>query len=427
MRLYHAKPHGKKGGKKVKQNWGAKWKTVLLASAATLFAFSLICYPKQSLEASIRGLNMWWEVVFPSLLPFFIVSELLISFGVVSFLGVLLEPLMRPLFRVPGVGGFAWAMGMASGYPSGAKLTARLYQEKQLTTIEAERLSSFTNSSNPLFIFGAVSAGFFNNPQLGLVLAVSHYLGNISVGLIMRFHGIRKEQRQSKRQPRSFSLPYALRTLHRTRLKNEQPLGKLLGDAVRSSVQTLLMIGGFIILFSVMNKLLYMMHLTEQLAPLLRHLLRLAQLPEQLDIPVFSGLFEITLGSQMISQTDEAMLMEKAVATSFVLAFGGFSVQAQVASILAEANIRFQPFFIARLLHGVFAASFTYLLWKPLYIKTADGMPTNIPAFLHAAPGNAWNEGWRLLQQYGPLLTLFFLCLYIWLVIKAASESRGRS
>ncbi|KPD01258.1 Sporulation integral membrane protein YlbJ [Geobacillus sp. BCO2] len=73
----------------------------MLASAATLFAFSLICYPKQSLEASIRGLNMWWEVVFPSLLPFFIVSELLISFGVVSFLGVLLEPLMRPLFRVP--------------------------------------------------------------------------------------------------------------------------------------------------------------------------------------------------------------------------------------------------------------------------------------------------------------------------------------
>ena len=114
-----------------------KAKTVFLASTVTLFALSLICYPQQSLEASIRGLNMWWEVVFPSLLPFFIVSELLISFGVVNLLGVLLEPLMRPLFRVPGVGGFVWAMGMASGYPSGAKLTARLYQEKQISTIEA--------------------------------------------------------------------------------------------------------------------------------------------------------------------------------------------------------------------------------------------------------------------------------------------------
>ena len=83
---------------------------------------------------------------------------------------------MRPLFRVPGVGGFAWAMGMASGFPAGAKITARLRQEGQLTKIEAERLVSFTNSSNPLFIFGAVSVGFFNNAKLGIILAVAHYL-----------------------------------------------------------------------------------------------------------------------------------------------------------------------------------------------------------------------------------------------------------
>ena len=145
-----------------------KAKTVFLASTVTLFALSLICYPQQSLEASIRGLNMWWEVVFPSLLPFFIVSELLISFGVVNLLGVLLEPLMRPLFRVPGVGGFVWAMGMASGYPSGAKLTARLYQEKQISTIEAERLASFTNSSNPLFILARCRSDFFKIQILAL-------------------------------------------------------------------------------------------------------------------------------------------------------------------------------------------------------------------------------------------------------------------
>src|SRR5690606_36322375 len=134
--------------------------------------------------ASIRGLNIWWEIVFPSLLPFFIISELLIGFGVVKFIGVLLEPLMRPLFRVPGVGGFVWAMSMASGSPSGAKLTARLRKEGQLTKTEAERLASFTNSSNPLFIFGAVAVGFFHNPHLGIILALAHYLGIISVGLI---------------------------------------------------------------------------------------------------------------------------------------------------------------------------------------------------------------------------------------------------
>src|SRR5690606_18713969 len=143
----------------------SKMKTIFLAAGVTIMAISMILFPEESFRASLRGLHMWWEIVFPSLFPFFVISELLIGFGVVKFMGVLLEPLMRPLFRVPGVGGFPWAMGMATGFPAGAKLTARLRQEKQLTKIEAERLVSFTNASSPLFIFGAVSVGFFHNPR----------------------------------------------------------------------------------------------------------------------------------------------------------------------------------------------------------------------------------------------------------------------
>jgi sporulation integral membrane protein YlbJ len=228
-------------------------------------AASLISFPQESFEASVRGLNMWWKIVFPSLLPFFIVSEMLIGFGVVRFLGVLLEPLMRHLFKVPGVGGFVMAMGMASGFPAGAKLTARLRQDGQLTRIEAERLVSFTNSSNPIFIFGAVSIGFFHNPQLGIVLALAHYLGNICVGMIMRFYGKRDVEKQTD-QTKKFQLRSAFSILHQTRLNDNRPIGKLLGDAVTSSVQTLLMIGGFIIMFSVLNKLLYQLHITEFLA-----------------------------------------------------------------------------------------------------------------------------------------------------------------
>ncbi len=40
---------------------------------------------------------------------------MILSFGIVHFFGTLLDPLMRPLFRVPGIGGFVMAMGFASG------------------------------------------------------------------------------------------------------------------------------------------------------------------------------------------------------------------------------------------------------------------------------------------------------------------------
>ena len=65
---------------------------------------------------------------------------------------------------------------------------------------------------------------------------------------------------------KSFNLRNAFSALHQTRLKDKRPIGKLLGDAVNSSIQTLLMIGGFIILFSVMNKLLFHLHITATLA-----------------------------------------------------------------------------------------------------------------------------------------------------------------
>src|SRR5690625_3429201 len=183
-------------------------KTILLASMTILITFLLIKFPDQAFEASIRALKMWWEIVFPSLLPFFITAELLIGFGVVKFIGVLFEPIMRPLFNVPGVGSFAWVMGMASGYPSGAKISVRLREEKQITQVEAERLLSFTNASSPLFIFGAVSVGFFHDPKLGLLIAVCHYMSNALVGFVMRFHGRAQGagQRNTLTPKKSFSI-----------------------------------------------------------------------------------------------------------------------------------------------------------------------------------------------------------------------------
>ena len=392
-----------------------KWKTLVLSSIIICLCIALLRYPQQSFEAAVRGLHMWWDVVFPSLLPFFVVSEILIGFGVVHFLGVLLEPFMRPLFKVPGIGGFVWAMGMASGYPAGAKLTARLKQQQQLSAVEAERLVSFTNSSNPLFIFGAISVGFFHNPNIGIILALSHYLGNICVGMMMRFHGKDDAAHVAKQKKGIFR--QAFRAMHETRLKHRQAVGKLLGDAVRSSIQTLFMIGRFIILFSVLNKLLYMTNMTNVLANIVQHGLAIFQLPSELSVPLIAGMFEITLGSQMASEATNATLLQKVIVTSFILAFGGFSVQAQVASILAEANIRFHPFFIARICHGLFAAFFASLLWKPLYVQPFEAGET-WPVWLPQT-GVQWSITYvHWLEQYGFFITATACLVYLLIIFR---------
>jgi sporulation integral membrane protein YlbJ len=376
---------------------------------------AIILNPKESLEASIRGLTIWWEVVFPSLLPFFIVSELLIGFGIVKFIGVLLEPFMRPIFRVPGVGGFVWAMGMASGNPAGAKLTARIRQEKQITALQAERLVSFTSSSNPLFIFGAVAVGFFNDASLGILLAAAHYLGNLCVGLTMRYYGGFDASLKTEKKHMIFPpIKLAFRELHLTRIKESRPLGKMLGDAVISSIQTLLMIGGFIILFSVFNKILSLIHVTEWIAIVFSGGLTLLHISNNLSVPLITGIFEITLGNQFVSEST-ANLLDKVMVASFILAFGGLSIQAQVASILAETDIRFQPFFIARILQGIYSAVIAFFLFKPLYLNLQSYQSNELPVFFMRHSPEWAIDYWETLLHVGPVITILSLCVYVYL------------
>jgi len=397
-------------------------KTFILATFTLSLTFLLIKYPDESFEASLRGLHMWWEIVFPSLLPFFITAEILIGFGVVTFIGALFEPIMRPIFNVPGVGSFAWIMGMASGYPSGAKISSRLREEKQLTRIEAERLISFTNNASPLFIFGAVSVGFFHDAKLGLLIATCHYLGNTLVGICMRFYGDKAEPKNKATAQPQFSLKNAFRQMHFTRMNDKRPFGEVIGDSILNSIKTLIMIGGFIILFSVIMQLLLVIGITPIIATLFQSVLQILSLPVELALPIIAGMFEITQGAQMTSQIMTDTMLPKAIAIGFILVFNGFSVQAQVSSIIAKTDIRFTPYFISRLLHGLFASLFTILLFKPLYLDRQVLHVEDIPV-IQDISNNNWMILLAYLKQIGPFMTITCLAIASLIIFKRTKLS----
>src|SRR5690606_1705304 len=98
---------------------------------------------------------------------------------------------------------------------------------------------------------GAVAIGMFGMPEVGGVLMASHYIAVVLVGFLMRFHAgghmeIRREQ--------GSSLPLwlrAFRTMRQARSRDGRPIGQLFGDAVRSSLRSMLFVGGCIMMFSV--------------------------------------------------------------------------------------------------------------------------------------------------------------------------------
>ncbi len=357
-----------------------KTSTLLLSALSLLLIFSMVQYPQKTFEAAIHGLELWWTVIFPSLLPFFIISEILMGLGVVHAFGVLLEPLMRPLFRVPGAGAFAVSVGLASGYPMDAVITCKFRQTGLCTKTEAERLLAFTNTADPLFMFGAVAVGMFGAPEIGVTLAIAHYLASFLVGILFRFYGASEADEASSCRTR-LSLRRVLHELYGARAKDGRSFGVLLGDSVKSSMNTIILIGGFIILFSVFLNLLSETFLNDAITFFFARCLALVHFSPDLASALRDGLFEIDIGALTVSRAD-APLQEKIAVVSAIIAWSGLSVHGQVASIISEAKISMKPYMAARFLHAAFAAGLAYLFFVSdafsaavfsLPVSTADG------------------------------------------------------
>lgn len=367
--------------------------TFFLAMAGLALAISMVGAPDAAFASALEGLRVWWEIVFPALLPFFIGSELLMGLGVVNFMGVILEPLMRPLFNVPGTGSFVMAMGLASGYPIGAILTRRLRQDNLCNQVEAERLLSFCNTADPLFMVGAVAVGMLGNAKLGVIIAVAHYVSSLLVGFCMRFYRRHEAASEQIGGKRGNILVRALRELYGARKRDARPLGQLLGDAVKNSVNSLLMIGGFIILFSVIMRMATVSGLVALVANGINGLLMICGLSPELGNAAVSGIFEITIGCNVASQA-LAPLMEQVIMISAIIAWSGFSVHAQVAAIINDTDIRLGPYLLARMLQAVVAGIITWLLWGHLSQTTSLFA---LPVFLQTQAGASIGAWWQRL------------------------------
>lgn len=350
----------------------------LWTSLAFCFVLAMVYQPKIVFQGATSGLNAWWQIVFPSLLPFFIASEILIKLGFVRFIGVLLEPIMRPLFNVPGAGGFVMVIGFTSGFPIGSMVTAQLRQQGIFTKIEAERLISFTNNSSPLFMLTAVSVGMFGKPELGIIIAGSHYLANICLGLCLRFYKRKASKYMHTTYSNSWSLKQAFKVLLQHQRQEKQSLGKLLGDAVSSSVNKLINIGGFIILFSVIIRLFNEAGILDFLASCLALILFPYNFSPDILTALASGFFEMTNGTKIASEA-AANELQRLMAVGMILGWSGLSIHAQVASMISKTDISMKLFVITRVAHALLASIFTLLLYNPEKMTNLTTIPVIAP------------------------------------------------
>ncbi len=358
--------------------------TIIIILLSALF---MLINPLETVQAASQGLLLWYSIVLPALFPFFIVAELLVKIRLVNFLGILLEPIMRPLFRLPGCSSLVVVMGFTSGFPVGAILTRKLYDQKMLNNEEAERLLAFTNNASPLFILGAVGVGMLGNPAAGYILAIGHYLSNLLVGFMWRFRG-------DPSQPiRNWKGSIWIEACHSLRPPADEPLegiGKILGDAIKNSLNNIMAVGGFIIVFSVLTRMLSMWGFIDWLAALLLRLLA-GCISYTQAYGLGMGVFEMTLGAKTAISSTTSGALPLLVVVSAILAFSGLSIIAQVMSIMAGTTVRWSFYLLSRLVQIVFASLITIIAYRiALLYGLASLQVHSIPYYKILYDFNAW-------------------------------------
>lgn len=339
---------------KIKPNfYVVKLKKNLLPAIFLLFTCGLIVFSNSNLPAVKSGLKLWATSVVPSLFPFFVATELLMHTRLVSQIGNVLNSYMKPIFNVRGEGAFAFIMGIISGYPMGAKLATNFRKNNICSKEECERLLSFTNNSGPLFIIGTVGILMYGNTTIGILLFITHILACITVGFIFRFW---------KRVNNScaYSTKKIL-NVSKTKEVSFANLGEILAESINSSISTILLIGGFVVIFSSVISILKSSGILHILSDCFAPILQAFNIDTSFASPLISGFLEITNGINSIANISNKKISVNLIFTAFLLGFGGISVLLQVLSITSKSDLSIKPYIYGKLLHGILASFYTYI------------------------------------------------------------------
>ena len=289
---------------------------------------------RESIFSSVKfSLSIWHDNIFPSLFPFFILSSLMINYGFVEILGFFIGPIINKMFKVSSKSAFIFVMSLFSGNPSNARYIKELYQNNEINKEEATKVLCFTCFANPLFILGTVSIFFLNNKKVGIIILLCHYIGNIIIGLMIR-------NIYPCKNYKNISLA---EVLHNKRKR--KPLGILLTSCVKDSINTLLLILGIMTIFLI-------------LTTIIDNIINIYPVYQS----TLDGFIEMTQGLKYISLEDIPLKI-KCTLSVIILSFGGFSVHMQIMSILSETNIKYFPFFCARVMHAFISGLLIYLIF----------------------------------------------------------------
>lgn len=305
-----------------------KRKIKILSLMAVLGLF--IIFPDQVSRGAREGLMLWFSIVFPALLPFMVVSGVIVRMGITSVIGRVMYPFVHKWLHVSENGCYPVVIGLLSGYPLGAKTVADLCISERISRREGQYLLTFCNNASPMFVLEYMGVYCMGLKAPDLLLVV--------VYLSAFFNALFYQKRFGCYQERDCVVKYPWKE------KRDVSFMGALDESILDSFVTLAKVGGYIILFSILAQLV------EELLPM----------PLLGKVTVL-GIIEITTGGEYLRGFLKDSTQIWILGSAFC-AFGGLSSIAQTSSVLQGSGLSMKKYILAKITHALFAAGLAALM-----------------------------------------------------------------
>lgn len=286
-------------------------KKITFIILSILIILYFILTPQAAVTASQKGIMTWWEIVFPTLFPCIIMSNLLINTNALSNINN--EKTLKLIIII---------CGLMLGFPIGAKLTSEFYKKNYICKKDAQILCAFTNNISPAYVGSIVVTQTLGKPEWLFLTYLILYFPSVFFCVLQ----LLKNNQKSKKAASRFQL-------------NMQ----IIDAGIISGFETLIRLCGYITLFSI-------------IVSIVQTLLHNSKV-----IIYTTGLLEITNGISVINQYP-LHFVEKYLLLILFLSFGGLSFLFQTKTIIHSTDLSLKKYIVHKILSSIMSLSTAILI-----------------------------------------------------------------
>lgn len=301
---------------------------------AVLLFLAMLMSPKAVFEGAQSGLLLWFQIIFPTLFPFMLVTGLMMAGGGLQMVSRVFGRLFSAVFSTSSNGAFAVMAGFLCGYPMGAKVSADLVRTGKISQDEGAYLLSFCNNTSPVFIMNFIVWKTLGREDLLLPTVAVLILVPVSLSFLFRRFYLKGRRRFPD-------------TVKKDRGRKERFSFSVMDSCLSDSFEGIVKVGLYIIFFSVMLCLLTEISSNNPLVYTLMTTL------------------EITNGIVMINRA----VLDLSISYPLILgltSFGGICAAAQTRSMLGGTGLPMLPY-ITQKLTAATAASLAGIIIMRIY------------------------------------------------------------